>query len=100
MGDAYLARPAGSTEPRLFSRVRGTSEHEPRTPWRRDWVERIRADFEPYGYNHIVLGLIDPYLVERWSGRRLGGLPDLASQLELFSGQVMPALSGENTSIG
>jgi 5,10-methylenetetrahydromethanopterin reductase len=59
-----------------------------------DWVERIRADFVPHGYNHIALGLVDPYLVESWSGRRVSGLPDLASQLELFIGQVMPALAG------
>jgi 5,10-methylenetetrahydromethanopterin reductase len=59
-----------------------------------DWVERIRADFVPHGYNHIALGLVDPYLVESWSGRRVSGLPDLASQLELFTGQVIPALAG------
>jgi 5,10-methylenetetrahydromethanopterin reductase len=59
-----------------------------------DWVERLRSDFAPHGYNHIVLGLVDPYLVESWSGRQVSGLPDLASQLELFRGQVMPALAG------
>jgi 5,10-methylenetetrahydromethanopterin reductase len=59
-----------------------------------DWVERIRADFVLHGYNHIALGLVDPYLVESWSGRRASGLPDLASQLELFTGQVIPALAG------
>jgi 5,10-methylenetetrahydromethanopterin reductase len=58
-----------------------------------DWIERIRADFAPHGYAHMALGLVDPYLVESWSGRRIVGLPDLASQLELFAAQVMPPLA-------
>jgi 5,10-methylenetetrahydromethanopterin reductase len=58
-----------------------------------DWIERIRADFLPHGYNHMALGLVDPYLVESWSGRRVSGLPDLASQLELLAAEVVPALA-------
>jgi 5,10-methylenetetrahydromethanopterin reductase len=57
-----------------------------------DWIERIRADIVPHGYNHIALGLVDPYLVESWSGRRVAGLPSLADQLALFAAQVAPAL--------
>jgi 5,10-methylenetetrahydromethanopterin reductase len=56
-----------------------------------DWIERIRADVAPHGYTHMALGLVDPYLVESWSGQRLDGLPDLAGQLELFAAQVMTA---------
>jgi len=59
----------------------------------RDWIERIRADFVPQGYNHIALGLVDPYLVESWSGRRVDGLLDLPGQLELFAAEVVPALA-------
>jgi 5,10-methylenetetrahydromethanopterin reductase len=33
-----------------------------------DWIERIRADVLPHGYNHVALGLVDPSLVETWSG--------------------------------
>lgn len=58
-----------------------------------DWIERIRADFVPHGYNHMALGLVDPYLVASWSGRRISGLPDLVSQLELFTARVVPALA-------
>jgi 5,10-methylenetetrahydromethanopterin reductase len=58
-----------------------------------EWIERIRADFVPHGYNHIALGLVDPHLVEGWSSRRISGLPDLASQLKLFAAEVVPALT-------
>jgi 5,10-methylenetetrahydromethanopterin reductase len=57
-----------------------------------DWIERIRTDVAPQGYNHIALGLVDPYLVESWSGLRVVGLPSLADQLALFAAQVAPAL--------
>jgi 5,10-methylenetetrahydromethanopterin reductase len=57
-----------------------------------DWIERIRTDVAPHGYNHMAL--VDPYLVESWSGRRLSRLPDLASRLELFAAEVVPALAG------
>jgi 5,10-methylenetetrahydromethanopterin reductase len=63
--------------------IAGTPEH---------WIERIRADVAPHGYNHVALGLVDPTLVESWSGRRTDGLPDLRSQLELFAAEVVPAL--------
>ena len=57
-----------------------------------DWIERLRADFVPQGYNHIALGLVDPCLVESWSSQRLAGLPSLADQVELFAARVAPAL--------
>jgi 5,10-methylenetetrahydromethanopterin reductase len=58
-----------------------------------EWIERLRSDFAPHGYDHVALGLVDPGLVENWSGRRTDGVPDLAGQLELFADRVMPALS-------
>jgi 5,10-methylenetetrahydromethanopterin reductase len=57
-----------------------------------DWIGRIRADIVPHGYNHVALGLVDPGLVETWSGLRIDGLPDLRRQLELFASDVAPAL--------
>jgi len=57
-----------------------------------DWIERIRADIAPHGYNHIALGLVDPHLIAGWSGQRIDGLPGLPGQLELFATQVVPAL--------
>ena len=56
--------------------------------------DRLRSDFAPHGYNHIALGLVDPALVEGWSGRRIEGLPSLAAQVELFAAEVAPALAG------
>ena len=58
-----------------------------------DWIERIRADVVPHGYNHVALGLVDPGLVETWSGLRVEGLPSLAEQLTLFAAEVVPALA-------
>lgn len=43
------------------------------------WVKRLRSDFAPHGHNHVALGLVDPALVEGWSGRRIEGLPSLAA---------------------
>jgi 5,10-methylenetetrahydromethanopterin reductase len=57
-----------------------------------DWIERVRADIAPHGYNHIALGLVDPALVESWSGLCVDGLADLRGQVELFAAQVIPAL--------
>jgi 5,10-methylenetetrahydromethanopterin reductase len=58
-----------------------------------EWIERLRNDYAPLCYDHVALGLVDPGLVESWSGRRVDGLPDLAGQLELFAAQVVPALT-------
>jgi len=58
-----------------------------------EWIERLRSDFVPHGYDHVALGLVDPSLVESWSGRRVDGVPDLAGQLELFASSVVPALT-------
>ena len=56
-----------------------------------EWIERIRGDFAGNGYNHIALGLADPYLVESWSGRAVDGLPSLEQQLRLIHDEVVPA---------
>jgi 5,10-methylenetetrahydromethanopterin reductase len=53
-----------------------------------EWIERLRDDVAPHGYDHVTLGLVDPSLVESWSGLRIDGLPDLAGQLELCATQV------------
>lgn len=58
-----------------------------------EWIERLRADVVPHGYNHVALGLVDPSLVQSWSGRRIDGVPGLAGQLELFAADVVPALT-------
>jgi len=56
-----------------------------------EWVTRIGRDLAPNGYNHIALGLADPYLVESWSGRTVEGLPSLREQLRLIHDEVIPA---------
>jgi alkanesulfonate monooxygenase SsuD/methylene tetrahydromethanopterin reductase-like flavin-dependent oxidoreductase (luciferase family) len=56
-----------------------------------EWIARIRRDFEGNGYNHLALGLVDPYLVESWSGHAVAGLPSLGEQLRLVHDEVVPA---------
>jgi len=55
-------------------------------------LEQIRRDVEPSGFNHVILALTDPYLVETWSGQRIDGVPDLAGQLRLLHEEVLPEL--------
>ena len=42
-----------------------------------------------------ALGLVDPSLVQSWSGRHIDGVPDLAGQVELFAAHVMSALTDQ-----
>ncbi len=53
-------------------------------------VERIRRDVVPSGFNHVVLALTDPYLVETWSGLTIENVPSLQGQLRLIHDRVMP----------
>jgi 5,10-methylenetetrahydromethanopterin reductase len=57
-----------------------------------EWIERLRTDFAPHGYDHIALGLVDASLIESWSGRRVEGVSDLGGQLELFAAHVIPGV--------
>ena len=56
-------------------------------------VEKIERDVVPSGFNHVILALTDPYLVETWSGLRVENVPDLKGQLQLIHDHVMPAFS-------
>jgi 5,10-methylenetetrahydromethanopterin reductase len=55
-----------------------------------EWVERIRRDVVPTGFNHLISAPIDPFLVEAWSGLRVENVPDQQGQLRLIHEQVMP----------
>ena len=54
-------------------------------------VEKIKADIEPAGVNHMILCLTDAHLVEFFSGQAVEGVPDIQSQLKLVADRVMPA---------
>ena len=56
-----------------------------------EWVERIRADVAPAGFNHVICAPIDPFLVEAWSGRKADNVPDQQGQLRLIHDKVMPS---------
>ena len=55
-----------------------------------EWVERIRRDVVPSGFNHLICAPIDPFLVEAWSGLRVENVPDQQGQLRLIHERVMP----------
>jgi 5,10-methylenetetrahydromethanopterin reductase len=54
-------------------------------------VEKIKADIEPAGVNHMILSFADPFLVKLFSGEEVAGVPDIQGQLKLVAERVMPA---------
>jgi 5,10-methylenetetrahydromethanopterin reductase len=57
-----------------------------------DWIEKVERDFEPSGFNHLLVTFADPFLVESWAGITIEGLPSLDDQIRLFHRSVMSAL--------
>ena len=55
-----------------------------------EWVQRIRDEVIPSGFDHLICAPIDPYLVEAWSGIEVGGVPSQQGQLRLIHDRVMP----------
>jgi len=56
-----------------------------------DWIEKIKRDFHPAGFDHLLVTFADPFLVESWAGIRIDGLPSLDDQIRLFHSRVMSA---------
>jgi 5,10-methylenetetrahydromethanopterin reductase len=54
-------------------------------------VEKIRADIQPSGVNHMILALSDAALVKAFSGEDVPNVPDINGQLRLVAERVMPA---------
>ena len=54
-------------------------------------VEKIKADMEPAGVNHMILALSDSHLVEFFSGQTVENVPDIRGQLKLVAERVVPA---------
>ena len=54
-------------------------------------VEKIKADIQPSGVNHMVLALSDAALVKVFSGEEVPNVPDINGQLRLVAERVMPA---------
>jgi 5,10-methylenetetrahydromethanopterin reductase len=57
-------------------------------------VEKIKADMEPTGVNHMILALVDPAIVKLFSGEEVENVPDLRGQLKLVAERMMPAFTG------
>jgi 5,10-methylenetetrahydromethanopterin reductase len=56
-------------------------------------VEKIKADIQPAGVNHMVLALSDAALVKLFSGEDVPNVPDIKGQLRLVAERVIPAFS-------
>jgi 5,10-methylenetetrahydromethanopterin reductase len=54
-------------------------------------VEKIKADIQPSGVNHMVLALSDASLVKLFSGEDVPNVPDINGQLRLVAERMMPA---------
>ena len=54
-------------------------------------MEKIKADIEPAGVNHMILSFADPFLVKLFSGEEVADVPDIQGQLKLVAERVMPA---------
>lgn len=55
-----------------------------------EWVDRIKSQVIPSGFDHMICAPIDPYLVEAWSGLKIEHVPDQQGQLRLMHDRVMP----------
>jgi 5,10-methylenetetrahydromethanopterin reductase len=55
-----------------------------------EWVERVKTEVAPSGFDHMICAPIDPYLVEAWSGMKVDNVPDQQGQLRLIHDRVMP----------
>ncbi|MGH2968284.1 MAG: LLM class flavin-dependent oxidoreductase [Solirubrobacteraceae bacterium] len=54
-------------------------------------VEKIKADIQPTGVNHMVLALADAGIVKLFSGEEVANVPDISGQLRLVAERMMPA---------
>ena len=57
------------------------------------WLDKIERDLRPSGFGHLLVTFADPFLVERWAGITIDGLPSLDDQIRLFHSSVMSVLS-------
>jgi 5,10-methylenetetrahydromethanopterin reductase len=60
-------------------------------------VEKIKANIEPAGVNHMILALSDPHLVKFFTNEDVENVPDIQGQLKLVAERVMPAFAGAAT---
>jgi 5,10-methylenetetrahydromethanopterin reductase len=56
-------------------------------------VEKIRADIQPAGVNHMILALSDAHLVKFFTGEDVENVPDIQGQLRLVAERVVPAFA-------
>ena len=57
-------------------------------------VEKIKADIQPAGVNHMILALADASLVKLFSGEEVENVPNISGQLRLVAERMMPAFAG------
>jgi 5,10-methylenetetrahydromethanopterin reductase len=55
-----------------------------------DIVEQLKKNFESEGVKHIAMTIIDPFVVEFFTGKRVEGVPDFKGQLKLIKNEIIP----------
>ena len=58
-----------------------------------DWIDEIEHDLRPAGFEHLLVTFADPFLVKRWAGLTVEGLPYLDDQIRLFERSVISELA-------
>jgi 5,10-methylenetetrahydromethanopterin reductase len=86
LGAGDVARAIELFRPELAEKlsVAGTPE---------ECVEKIKADIQPAGVDHMILALSDAHLVQFFSGQSIANVPDINGQLRLVADRVMPAFA-------
>jgi 5,10-methylenetetrahydromethanopterin reductase len=59
-------------------------------------AERLRTDLVEPGIDHVLLALVDPAVVETFTGERPAGLPDIREQLRLIHDSILPEFSKDS----
>ena len=54
-------------------------------------VEKIKADLQPHGVNHMILAIVDAAMAKAFTGEDIPNVPDTRGQLRLVADRIMPA---------
>lgn len=56
-------------------------------------IEKIKNDFVPNGFSHVIFGLVDNDALQQFIGRTIANLPTMNDQIRLIHDHVMPAFT-------
>ena len=84
LGDGDMARALELTTPEIGRAlaIGGTPE---------ECAERIRTDLVEAGIDHVQLAILEPTVIEAYTGSRVDGLPDIRQQLQIVHDGILAA---------